>query len=655
MARDGQGEPLKLQESQWDDQFRSCAVTSPDLVVRLGRDGRIVALSPASRKMLGVAPEEVLHRHYLDFIDSDARTQAEQSFLLLLGGVSALELTLQLRHRNNGRIWVEIRAVPWFDGEVVAGVQSVVRDISEQKGRQEILRRTNRILQGPVREQHEALLHNSAVLENLLNTTLAGIGILRHGRFQYLNKQLGRMTGYSGTALLGRHWRTLFVEKPGESSVAGSPPWQSGLRHSVESCWRRADGSLVEVLFSAVPLAARDLSQPHDAALTVVDITARKQTERQLRAAYRELEQFCDAAVPLCLLSLDCRVRKVNQAFGDFFNCAVAEALGKLGGEIWGCEVCATEACPLAQLQSGASSGYLVIDKVFRGRHLACTLRAAPYRDATGQLNGMVVTFFDSRELKTVSAELLATRQQLIQAERLGAIGSLAASIAHEFNNPLCGVRSVLERIARKSELVAADQGLMELALENCDRMSRLIRDLQQFNRPFSDERKDFDLHRAIDSVLVLVNKHLKVRRAIVCRDFGNEPLTLNGSENQIKQVLLNLIKNSGEALPETGGEIRIRTGREGEHIRIVLSDSGDGISEEHLPHLFEPFFTTKTAVKETGLGLSVSYGIIKAHGGDILVESPPGQGTTFTVILPAGNQDKQQGERYAGIHSDRR
>ena len=535
-----------MQEPQWDDKFHSCAETSPDLVVRLGRDGRVVALSPASRKMLGVAPEEVIHRHYLDFIYPDAQLQAEQSFFLLLGGASSLELTLQLKHRNNGRIWVEIRAVPWFDGEVVAGVQGIVRDISERKVRQDILRRTNKILNAPVRKQHEALLHNSTMLENLLNTTLAGIGILRHGRFQYLNEQLVRMVGYSTTALLGRHWRTLFVVELGESRVAGRQPWQSGLRHSVESCWRRADGSLMEVLLSAVPLIARDPSRAHDVSLTVYDITARKQTERQLRAAYGEL--------------------------------------------------------------------------------------------------------------KTVSAELLATRQQLIQAERLGAIGSLAASIAHEFNNPLCGVRSVLERIARKSELVSTDQGLMELALENCDRMSRLIRDLQQFNRPFSDERKDFDLHRAIDSVLMLVNKHLKVRRAVVCRDFDNEPLTLNGSENQIKQVLLNLIKNSGEALPETGGEIRIQTCREGEHIRIVLSDSGDGISEEHLPHLFAPFFTTKTAVKETGLGLSVSYGIVKAHGGDILVESPPGQGTTFTVILPAGNQDKQQGERYAaGIHSDRR
>ena len=151
------------------------------------------------------------------------------------------------------------------------------------------------------------------------------------------------------------------------------------------------------------------------------------------------------------------------------------------------CEACDTAACPLARLQSGVGHCCHEIDRIVRGRNLVCTLHAAPYVNTAGQLSGTVMTFFDSRELKKASADLLTTRQQLIQMERLSAIGALAASIAHEFNNPLCGVRSVVERVARKSELAAADQSLIELALENCDRMKRLIRDLQQFNRPFFD------------------------------------------------------------------------------------------------------------------------------------------------------------------------
>ena|GEM_PF-1498821 len=657
MAKDGQGELRTAQGSQGDDQFRSFAETSPDLFIRIDGDGRITHLFPSSRTILGLEPEAVVHQHYLDLVHPRDHAQARQAFALLLGGAHAIEFTLQLAHRDKGPVWVEIHASPWFDGDTVVGAQGVIRDISDRKAREDVLRHNNRLLHAQVREQHEELLDNTVLLQNLLNTTSAGIGILRQGRFQYLNEHLVRMSGYPATELLGCHWSMLFADDAGADDFAlGWPPPESGLLQAVESRWQRADGSVMDVLFSAVPLVTGDRFRPDDASLTVLDITAEKRAQRQLRAAFSELEQFFNVAVPLCLLSLDCRVLKVNRAFTDFFHCSAPEALDRSCREIWGCEVCATAACPVAQLQAGASRCYQVIDKTVRDRHLACTLHAAPYVDAAGRLSGAVITFFDSRELKKVSADLLATRQQLIQAERLSAIGSLAASMAHEFNNPLCGVRSVVERMARKSEPVATDRELLRLALENCDRMSRLIRDLQQFNSPLSDERQAFDLHRAIESVLLLLNKHLRGRKALICREFGSEPLMVHGSESQIKQVMLNLIKNSGEALAETGGEIRIRTDREGERVRIVLSDTGGGISQEHLPHLFEPFFTTKTAVRETGLGLSVAYGIVKAHGGEILVESSPGRGTTFTVLLAAGIEDQHQGDRHAAsIHPDRR
>jgi len=229
-------------------------------------------------------------------------------------------------------------------------------------------------------------------------------------------------------------------------------------------------------------------------------------------------------------------------------------------------------------------------------------------------------------------------REQDQELRRNAAIGSLAASIVHEFNNPLCGVRSVVERMARKSELTGAEQGLLELALEQCDRMKRLIRNLQQFNLPFSDDKKDFELHPAIDSVLVLLNKHLKIRKVAVRKEYAAEGLMLIGVENQIKQALLNLIKNRGESMAEAGGEIRVLTRRDRDTVHIVVSDTGVGISPEHLPHLFKPFFTTKIDTKENGLGLTVAHDIVKGHQGEIRVESIPDQGTTFTVILPSGN-----------------
>lgn len=631
-----QGDYRIAHASQHGGSVPSFVEDSPDLFVRLNDDGTIAYLSPASRTMLGIAPERPIRRHFLDFIRSEEQDRAERAFTLLLDGVHALELTLGLPRRNGGLVWVEVRAFPWFADENKVGVQAIVREISPQHKPEKVRHPVDRVSHSQLREQDENVYPCAALLQHCLDTASAGIGILRQGRFQYINGYLARMTGYAPAELLGVHWNLLFAGEVPCEGEGGLPPPESGLLQAMETCWRRADGTGIDVRLSAVPLAAGDRSGSPDVALTVLDVTAEKRTECELRAAYSEMAQLFNVAVPLCLLSLDCRVLKVNGAFCEFFQCTSDECLGKTGAAIWGCEACETESCPLRQVQAGEERCYREIDKVVQGRQLACAVHAVPYRDATGRLGGMVVTFFDSRELKKVSADLLATRQQLIQAEKLSAIGSLAASIAHEFNNPLCGVRSVVERIARKSAPDAGDQGLLGLALENCDRMKRLIRDLQQFDRPYSDERAEFDLHRTIDSLLLLLNKHLKVRKAVLHTTYDGGALPLVGSESQIKQALLSLLKYCGDILPQTGGEIRIRTGREDGRVRVVLASSG-GIAAQHLPHLFEPFFTVPEAVGGTGIGLSVAHGIIKAHGGEILVESPQGQGVVFTVVLPEG------------------
>jgi PAS domain S-box-containing protein len=641
---------------QQEDSLQSFINATPDLFVRIDRHGRIAALSPAAKDMLGVTPKRVLHHPYLSFVCKRDRPQARQAFARVMDGESAVALTLQIRHGNTGHIWAEVQAFPWLADGCQLGVQATVRDVSVWKQREDRLLRNNQVLQELVRGQQDELRHNGLLLENLLNTTSAGIGVLRQGRFQLLNSQLERITGYPATELIGSHWSRLFADQV--ETHGGSlelPPPESGQLQSVESRWRRADGSVIDVLFSVAPLGLGSGSDTKDASLTVIDITAGKQTERQLRGAYRELEQMFNVAVPLCLLSLDCRVRRVNQAFCAFFACTPEEVRGKTGTEIWGCKQCATNNCPMAQLQAGAGYSYLTINTEIRGQSLAATVYASRYVDAEGRLSGAVLAFFESRELKKVSADLHTTRQQLIQAERLSAIGSLAASIAHEFNNPLCGVRSVVERMRRKLPPTSTDQGILDLALDNCDRMGRLITDLQQFGRSSSDGWKVFDLDHAVDSVLLLLNKHLKMRKAVIRRECGLEPFAIHGDENQIKQALLKLVTNSAEALPEHGGTIEIRTVRDGNRVQIVVVDNGSGISEEHLPQLFDPFFSTKNTVREAGLGLSVAYGIIKAHGGEIAVASQLGHGTTFTIILPDGNESGQQGEAYAaGIHSDR-
>jgi len=242
-------------------------------------------------------------------------------------------------------------------------------------------------------------------------------------------------------------------------------------------------------------------------------------------------------------------------------------------------------------------------------------------------------------------ADMRITCRQLVQVERLSAIGALAASIAHGFSSPLCGIRAVIEQTVRKAG-ETDDNSLLRMALENCDQMGRLIRNVQQFNLPSSDARTPFDLHHAINSVLIVLGHYLKIRNTAVLREFRDNLPVLCGCESQIKQVLLRLIKSRADAMPERGGSIWIRTDSAGDTIKVVLSDTSNGIRQDDAPHLFPSFCSGPTAAGENGFGLSVSHGIIKAHGGEIVAESSAEQGMTITVILPAGRESKQISER---------
>lgn len=233
------------------------------------------------------------------------------------------------------------------------------------------------------------------------------------------------------------------------------------------------------------------------------------------------------------------------------------------------------------------------------------------------------------------TAELRLAYNQLLHAEKLSAIGKLSASIAHEISNPLFGIRNIFSGIRKRSVLDEEDAELVEIALQECDRIKLLIQGLRDFNRPTNGVLAPMDLHQSIDSVLLLFKKEFQNKKIRMEKQYAGRMLNISAVSDQIKQVLLNLLTNAMEAIPETGGDIRITAEALDNWAIVRVRDSGGGIAPENLHHIFEPFFTTKSMVKGTGLGLSVSHGIISKHGGRIEVESEPGQGSTFTVFLP--------------------
>ncbi len=234
---------------------------------------------------------------------------------------------------------------------------------------------------------------------------------------------------------------------------------------------------------------------------------------------------------------------------------------------------------------------------------------------------------------------LKKTHQQLVHVEKLSAIGRLSSSIAHEFNNPLNGIQSVLEGVHESGRLEQEDVNMVAMALAECNRVRRLIRNLLNFNAPSTDTREVFNMHETLDAILSMCCKELSSCSIKVCIEYGDNLPDIQAVPDQIKQVLLNLITNAKDAMQENGGLLTLETGQEDQQVVVRISDTGSGIDPKDLGQVFEPFFTTKSAFKGTGLGLSVSYGIVRGHDGDIEVESALGKGSTFSLYLPIGER----------------
>ncbi|MBU4153296.1 MAG: PAS domain S-box protein [Proteobacteria bacterium] len=278
---------------------------------------------------------------------------------------------------------------------------------------------------------------------------------------------------------------------------------------------------------------------------------------------------------------------------------------------------------------------------------------AAPIKSRTGALIGAVETLQDITRRKTMEQEILQyqtvlenkveertyqlkkTYEQLLHAEKLSAVGKLAASIAHEFGNPIIGIRNFLQGIQKTTSFSQDDAELLELAIQECQRVKDLISNLQNFNRPTSGTMAPMDLHQALNDLLLFCKKSFRERHIMIRKKFSPNLPLIHAVHDQVKQVILNCLNNAQEAIPEHGGSILLTTEYTAKAVMLHIRDTGKGIDESDLVSIFEPFFSTKPAVEGTGLGLSVSYGIMKRHQGKIEVTDTSSQGTTFTISFP--------------------
>ena len=373
-----------------------------------------------------------------------------------------------------------------------------------------------------------------------------------------------------------------------------------------------------------------------------IDITDRKKMERELKEANDFLMNLIESSVDgIIVTDMKGDILIFNKGAEDLLGYKSEEVVGKMNIRSIYQPGVAKEVMEKLRSPDFGGVGKLTSFPIFHrrkdGELIEGDLSASLIYDEKGNEIASVGIFKDLRERLRIERELREMQQALLQSEKLAAMGRLTSQIAHELNNPIYGIMNTLELLKTEIPPESKRRRILELSLSEIQRLSEMLRNMLSFSKPEEEKRRPIKIDELIEGILLVMEKQMKESNIQVETSFDPDIPEVMASTNQMRQVMLNIFKNAKEAMPK-GGTLTVRTAREGNKVLIHIQDTGIGIPEEIRDKIFEAFFTTKQKVKGVGLGLSVCYGIIKDHGGEIKVESEEGKGTTFTISLPIGS-----------------
>ena len=265
------------------------------------------------------------------------------------------------------------------------------------------------------------------------------------------------------------------------------------------------------------------------------------------------------------------------------------------------------------------------------GRHLVINASIAPLVGKNGARLGRLILLDDI-------TQRVRLEEQMVQTEKLTSLGLLAAGVAHEVNTPLAVISNYIQMLAKQIPADDPRQKTIDRIVKQTFRASEIVNNLLNFSRTGAAEFIEVDLNAVLEETLTLVQHPFKTAQVNVIKNYTKELPPVLGSITRLQQVFLNLFMNARDAMP-TGGMLEVRTGTQNGSVAVEVTDTGSGIPAEHLHRIFDPFFTTKATGRGTGLGLSVSYGIIKEHAGKVDVRSTPGKGTSFRLEFPVARK----------------
>ncbi len=628
-------------EKKSSKYFKGIFKTTSEGILIVDTDGHILESNPALDKLLGYKKGELKGKLFNELVHKRAGLESISSAVKIhhFKQSRKFPLEMELISKKGIVLPVKLRSTLIKDdkGKVVEAVGTVedLKEITEGKNVEKEVNETKEFVE--------------MVIENTVDGIM--IGDLS-GNIISVNSALEKMTGLKKEGLIGEH-ASLFISEDEEirkifrEKAVGL--FEKG-NTSYESALKRRDGKHIEV--DVTTSLIKDGSGDYIAGVSIFrDISERKKAEREIREAKEFLENlFQTSNDAIMVTDPKGEITMVNDLLESMTGYSKDELLGKYASTLSppDKEVRSEVLKELERLfEEGRIYGFETIWQRKDGQCMSVESNRSLLKDKDGNTIGGVSFTRDITEKKKVESMLL-------QSEKLKSLGELAGGVAHDFNNVLAAILGRVQLLRMNLEKPSGGKerrkGVLELekGLEIIEKASldgaETVRRIQEFSRRRTDDKNitQVDINDLIRNALEFTRvrwKNEAESRGIqikIRKELSSLPL-IAGSASELREVFTNLINNAIDAMPQ-GGEIGIKTFKKNSHVSVELKDAGIGIPDTIRDRIFDPFFTTK-GPQSTGLGMSVSYGIINRHGGTIKVKSVEGNGTSFTIQLPLSRE----------------
>jgi len=594
--------------------FKDLIDSFDDIAFAASLEGKIKTVNRRVTELLEIPYSDVVGHRVEEFLDEPKREDVER------GVARFLE-----KRRWSGVVCVRLKAnarTLYFDcalnaivkGDEVVGVSALARDVTEE---------------------HEKERRFTELFETLQEGVYFSTP---EGKLLDGNAALVQVLGYeSKEDLLALDPRALNSD-PNQNPVLGRTADDQGGVRTREIMLRRKNGTLGVFLDTsrAVWDAGGKIVRYQG---TLVDVTERREMEKALRGQ-EEFQRYLLESFPDLILVIDLNGRYsfVSSRIHDLRGYKPEDLLGKRVEEEqdYSRELFALYRDLITGRKMFGSCDYSARHRDGSWRTMRAS--ASPLFDAENKLSGAIVSVRDI----TVEKKL---EQQIIQSERLAAMGQMIGGFAHELNNPLTSILGMSE-LLQEGEAPESVRKQMVVLQQQARRAAEIVQNLMYFSRPPAPGKTPIDLGELVQRTLHLHAYSLRKNNITV--DFLKETSVpaVSGDAHQLMQVFLNLILNSEQAMREVRdrGTLRIRMEKQEKSVSVIFQDDGPGISPEILPNIFDPFYTTKRPGRGTGLGLSISKAILREHNGNVEATSGPGGGAVFTVTLPVAPPQPTEG-----------